>query len=85
LVYHLVVAFFGIALLLCGWVWVQRRAAREGCKGLADEAVCVIGTNCHGCVRAADAKIDSTNGNDATVNFEPSDRERPHYESQAVK
>ncbi len=83
--FHWIIAVIGIALLLCGWVWVQRRAAREGCKGLADEAVCVLGANCHGCVRAADAKIDSRSGDEATAYFEPSDRERPDHESQAVK
>ena len=81
MIFHWTIAVIGIALLLCGWVWVQRRAAREGCEGLTNRAVCVIGTNCHGCARAADAKIDNANGNDATVNFEPSDRERPHVES----
>ena len=73
MVYHLVVAFFGIALLLCGWVWVQRWAAREECKGLADEAVCVTGADCHGCIRAANAKIHSKSG-DPTADFEPNDR-----------
>lgn len=69
--FHWIIAVIGIALLLCGWVWVQRRAAREGCKGRADEAVCVLGASCHGCVRAADAIIESTNGNDATVDSKP--------------
>jgi len=55
MVYHLIVAVLGIALLFCGWVWVQRRAAREKCEGLIDEAACVLCPGCHGCRRAVGA------------------------------
>ncbi len=70
--YHLIVAFSGIILLLCSWVWVQRWAARKRCGALADEAVCVSGANCHGCARAEEAKIDGRSGHDGTAYFETS-------------
>jgi hypothetical protein len=56
LLYHLIVAVIGIALLFCGWVWVQTRAVREECEGLTNEAACAVGPRCHGCPRAAVAK-----------------------------
>jgi hypothetical protein len=66
LVYHLILAVLGIALLFCGWVWVQSRAAREECEGLADEVACTVGPGCRGCPRAADA-------NDRQENLRPRD------------
>jgi hypothetical protein len=57
LIYHWIIAVIAIALLLCGWVWVQRRANREPCAGLADETACAVGPGCHGCARAAKAAM----------------------------
>ena len=55
MVYHLIVAVLGIALLFFGWAWIQRRAAREKCEDLVDEAACVLGQGCRGCGRSANA------------------------------
>ena len=76
MVYHLILAVLGIALLFCGWVWVQRRAAREECEGLADEAACAVGPGCHGCARAADANDRQENLRPRDSLF-PSERARP--------
>jgi len=75
LVYHLIVGVIGIALLLCGWVWVQERANRGGGEGATDEALCAMGGDCPGCTRAVNAKLDSASGDDKRVCFESSDRQ----------
>ncbi len=81
MVYHLIVAVLGIALLFYGWVWVQKRAVREECKGLADEAACAVGPGCHGCPRAADANGRRENRRPHDSLF-PGERARPEQTSQ---
>jgi hypothetical protein len=81
LVYNIIVALLGSALLFCGWVWVQSRAAREKCEGLADEAACVFGPGCHGCARAADTDDRQKNLRPRDSLF-PGERARPEQTSQ---
>ncbi len=81
LVYNIIVAVLVIALLLCGWVWVQRRADREECEGLADEAACAVGPGCHGCPRASDADDRRENLRPRDSLF-PGERAQPEQTSQ---
>lgn len=81
MVYHLIVAVLGIALLFYGWVWVQKRAVRGECGGLADEAACAVGPGCHGCPRAADANGRRENRRSHDSLF-PGERARPEQTSQ---
>ncbi len=81
MVYHLIVAVLGIALLFCGWVWVQAQETREECEGLADKAACAVGPGCYQCARAVDTDDRQENLRPRDTLF-PGERARPEQTSQ---
>jgi len=76
LLYHWIIAVFGIAALLYGWVWVQERANRDPCEGVTDEALCGRGAGCQGCMRTTDATLNDGSVEDTTAFFQSRDRRK---------
>ena len=77
MLYHWITAVIGIALFVWVWAWSQARANDDGCKGMTEETLCGLGTECHSCMREARAKINSRDGKDSKVYLEASDQIEP--------